>query len=211
MILTLLPMPASAAGNPSFEKLIKNLSATKGFSCRFRQEVYFAEGGKKSYTGELAVRRPGKFRWHYKTPYEQLYVSDGGVIWHYEPDLMQAERLMALDAVDPAAMRLLDGRAGPDDVVLLETLPGEPGQSLYRVRIAGGPELTLAFHDGGALYWLESKDMLGNRNRMILLNVDHTLPAEAKFRFEPPQGVDVVDLTGGGNVIPLQNAGEERE
>lgn len=202
-------VPAEA--DPAFDKLIAGLSATRGFSCSFRQVVSFAEGGEKSYRGELAVLRPGKFRWHYTAPYEQLYVSDGGSIWHYEPDLMQAERMKGLDAVDPEAMKLLDGRASASDVRLLEPLGKEGGASRYRVRIGSGPELTLAFLNNGDLYWLESKDMLGNRNRMILLEIDRTLPDRKRFDFVPPRGVDVVDLSGEGEVIPLLNSGKDGE
>lgn len=201
--LFMQPQAASAASDPVFTDLIGKMSATEGFSCRFRQVVYFAEGGERAYTGTLTVRRPGMFRWQYMTPYEQLYVSNGGDIWHYEPDLMQAERLKVIDALDPAAMRLLDGRAGSDEVLLLGSEKKESGLTQYHVRIADGPELLLAFQNDGNLYWLESKDMLGNRNRMILLEMDRSLPEMKVFDFVPPAGVDVVDLSGNGVVIPL--------
>jgi len=208
------PLAGTAAAETQpdpFRQALTKLAQTKGFSCKFLQEVYFAEGGQKSYTGTLAVKRPGLFRWQYVTPYEQLYVSDGTVIWHYEADLMQAERLQTLDAVDPAAMKLLDGRLGSRDIRLLSSKKGALGEDAYRVRIKGGPELTLAFRNNGSLYWIESEDMLGNRNRMILIDIDRTIPEEKLFHFVPPEGVEIVDLAGGGTVIPLQQTNTDGE
>lgn len=203
--------PAIASDDPVFDRLITRLAEIRGFSCDFRQEVHFAEGGEKVYTGTLLVRRPGYFRWQYVTPYEQLYVSDGGLIWHYEADLMQAERMNRLDAVDPAAMKLLDGRIGAKDVRLLAPGRREGDSTGYRVRIGDGPELTLAFRKDGSLHWLESEDMLANRNRMILLDIDKKVPAEEQFRFVPPQGVEVVDYAGQGDVLPLGQSNKDGE
>jgi len=204
-----LPAATTVQPDAAFSKALQRLAATEGFSCRFRQVVYFAEGGQKVYTGTLAIRRPGLFRWQYVTPYEQLYVSDGGVIWHYEADLMQAEKMQMLDAVDPAAMKLLDGRVGVADIKLLAIDREKGGSKSYRIRIADGPELSLAFRESGELYWLESKDMLGNRNRMILTDVDRRLPEAGQFHFVPPEGVDVVDYAGSGEtVMPLNQFNE---
>ena len=217
LLTLLLAVSPAAMASPEaqpdavFTRALERLSATVGFSCHFRQEVNFAEGGKKVYTGTLAVRRPGLFRWQYLTPYEQLYVSEGDVIWHYEADLMQAEKMKSLDAVDPAAMKLLDGRVGVKDIQLLATDKDKGGNISYRVRIGDGPELSLAFTSDGNLYWLESEDMLANRNRMILLDVDRMLPEEKLFHFVPPEGVDVVDLSGSGIVIPLHQTNLDGE
>jgi len=178
------------------EQALAKMAATKGFSCRFRQVVYFAEGGEQHYSGRLAIRRPGHFRWQYVAPYEQLYISSGGVIWHYEADLLQAERMKSLDAVDPVAMQLLDGRIGPKDIKLLATEKLESGGAAYRIRIDRGPELLLAFSVAGDLHWLESEDMLGNRNRIILSDMNREIPSEELFLFVPPEGVEVLDITG---------------
>ncbi len=188
-----LPTPLKSA--------LSRLSETEGFSCEFRQMVYFSEGDEQHFSGTLAVKRPGRFRWEYRSPYKQLYVSAGDVIWHYEPDLMQAERMLGLDVVDPIAMKLLDGRVALNHIQLLATEKSGAGDLSYRILVSdgesGGPELLVNFLPDGTLRWLESEDVLGNRNRMILLKVDRTLPAEKLFSFTPPEGVEVVDIAGG--------------
>lgn len=188
--------------NPATEKLeqlLSTMAESRGFSSQFRQLVFFAEGGEQSYSGALAIRRPGHFRWQYTLPYEQLYISNGGVVWHYEADLMQAERMKNLDAVDPVAMKLLDGRIGLKDIKLLATENLGAGNFSYRIKIDNGPELVLAFSAAGELHWLESKDMLGNRNRIILLEMNRKTPPVELFQFVPPEGIEVVDIAGPAN------------
>jgi len=182
----------SKTGN--LERVLSKMSETVGFSCLFRQIVFFTEGGEQRYSGTLTIKRPGHFRWQYSIPYEQLYISNGGVVWHYEADLMQAERMKNLDAVDPVAMKLLDGRIGLKDIKLLATENFGAGYLSYRVQIDNGPELILTFSAAGELYWLESKDMLGNRNRIILSEINRKTPSEALFQFVPPEGVEVVNI-----------------
>jgi outer membrane lipoprotein carrier protein len=92
------------------DRALNQMAETPGISCEFLQIVYFSDGGEQRYSGTLSISRPGRFHWKYLMPYEQLYVSDGNGVWHYEADLMQAERLQSLDAVDPVVMKLLDGR-----------------------------------------------------------------------------------------------------
>lgn len=178
------------------EKALLKLTKSGGFSCQFRQVVYFAEGGEQQYTGSLAIKRPGKFRWQYITPYEQLYISSGDLIWHYEADLMQAERMKSLDMVDPVAMKLLDGRIGIKDIKLLATERLKFDGMSYRIKIDQGPELLLAFTVADDLRWIESEDMLGNRNRMILSSVNREIPTDKTFEFVPPEGVEVIDVAG---------------
>lgn len=178
------------------DKALSKLTRSGGFSCHFRQVVYFAEGGEQQYTGRLAIKRPGRFRWQYMTPYEQLYISNGDLIWHYEADLMQAERMQSLDMVDPVAMKLLDGRVGIKDIKLLATEKMKFNGIAYRIRIDRGPELLLAFTVADDLRWIESEDMLGNRNRMILSSVNREIPDDATFQFAPPEGVEVIDMAG---------------
>ncbi|MBS1146783.1 MAG: outer rane lipoprotein carrier protein LolA, partial [Proteobacteria bacterium] len=40
-------------------------------------------------SGKMMFARPGKFRWDYVAPYEQVIVSDGVKLWLYDADLDQ--------------------------------------------------------------------------------------------------------------------------
>jgi len=168
---------------------LESLGRISAFSCRFEQSLKFADGSALQYKGELAVQRPGKFRWHYSAPYEQLFVGNGKKIWHYEPDLMQVQVLTKLETVDPVVMRLLDGSIRPADVQLLGQEAGR-----FHVRLGKSTDLWLAFAADGRLDSVERIDPLGNRNRIVLKSLSEGGVKASLFTFTPPKGVEVVEF-----------------
>lgn len=189
-LLAMLPMAAQAEAMPkALSHSLEKLNAQAGFSCSFEQVLTFNDGSSQHYAGTLAVARPGHFRWHYTDPYEQLYVSDGKRIWHYEPDLMQVTVLRKMESVDPAIMKLLDGRLGLADITLLAV---DAGNRRYRVQIQDGPEIWIALDAVGGIAYVEGADTLGNRNRIYLKEIEYRVPDAREFSFKAPKGVDVV-------------------
>lgn len=182
-------------GSEFLKNSIKKLSDMTGFKCHFDQFIAYNDGSGQSYSGELAVRKPGLFRWQYRRPYEQLYIGDGEVIWHYEADLMQAERLSDLESVDPVVMKLLDGRISFSDVhVLRQEYDEGLNVRRYQVQIGDAPAVWLGFSRYGDLRSIERQDVLGNSNRITLSTCSFIAPAENLFSFTPPDGVEVIDL-----------------
>jgi len=226
LVLAGLLLPGMAVAAPLPAELVRALSQlTKahGFSAQFEQTIRFPDGTMQTYKGELAVLQPGRFRWRYTSPYEQLYVSDGHVIWHYEPDLMQVQILKRVQGVDPAVMRLLDGSLGFGNIILLGKGNEANGTiRRYHVRIGAKTKVWLGITSkkgdsllssersgelrskrvspGGKsetvpfLTYVESVDSLGNRNRIRLLHMTAHPPAPAVFIFRIPPGVDVLPL-----------------
>ena len=190
------PLASGKNDNSKFlKKSLEKLSNMAGFNCHFDQRIAYDDGSSQSYSGELAVRKPGHFRWQYRQPYEQLYIGDGKVIWHYEADLMQAERLSDLESVDPVVMRLLDGRIEFSDIHVLRQEHDERLNIwLYQVQIGDAPAVWLGFSKYGDLSSVERQDVLGNSNRMTLSTCSFIAPAANLFSFTPPDGVEVLDL-----------------
>lgn len=187
-------MAGSVTGSSELGVAMKELSSLQGFSCKFEQTISYAEGGERSYLGEIAVSRPGKFRWHYTKPYEQLYVSNGDGIWLYEPDLMQAQRMQDLGEVQPVVLQLLDGKVSLDDIEILDKALLDAGITVWHVRIGrekSAAEVWLAIAQSH-LQWIESKDMLLNKNRLRLFDVVKQQPDNEFFEFIAPEGVDVI-------------------
>jgi len=179
----------------SFDRNIKRLSSLTGFNCHFDQLIAFTDGGGKHYSGNVAVLKPKRFRWQYLKPYEQLYLGDGDVIWHYEPDLMQAERLSNIEAVDSSVMGLLDGSLSAAEIELFKhEYDSELDIQRYQVRLKGSPEVWLGFSKNGNLVYIERQDALGNRNQMRLSECSYIAPSKNLFSFTPPEGVDVLDM-----------------
>ncbi len=178
-----------------FASSIKRMSKLPGFACHFDQLMVFTDGGGQHYSGKLAILKPKRFRWEYEKPYEQLYLGDGYSIWHYEPDLMQAERLNNLEAVDPTVMRLLNGQIKLSEIkVLKQEYDKKLEIRRFQVSLEKSPEVWLGFSKYGDLVYIERQDMLGNRNRMRLSKCSYIAPAANLFSFTPPDDVEVLDL-----------------
>jgi len=178
------PLPAELA------KALKSLAKAGGFSAVFTQRIRFSDGSVQRYRGEVDVLTPGRFRWRYVQPFEQLFVSDGFNIWHYEPDLLQVTVLKEMRDVDPSVIRLLDGSIGIDDVHLLEA---DAAKHRYYVRIGDKTRVWIGLRHARLAY-VESLDALANSNRLTLERMQLTAPDAGRFAFVIPEGVDVVPL-----------------
>jgi outer membrane lipoprotein carrier protein len=56
-------------------------------------ESYTVQGrARKSESGELTLRKPGRMRWDYSTPTGKLFVSDGKDVYLYTPESHRVER-----------------------------------------------------------------------------------------------------------------------
>ena len=178
------------------QRALTRLAQARGFTARFEQEISFRGGGAQRYRGEVAVLRPGRFRWRYTSPYEQLYVSDGQRIWHYEPDLMQVQVMRSLQGVDPTVMKLLDGSIDPRQLTVLDIARDAGGARRYHARVGDVTVwIGLAGRASAArLAYVERVDALGNRNVIRLLEMKLAPPPASLFAFTPPRGVDVLPL-----------------
>ena len=102
--MVLLPLPTAANGLNDF--LTFN-AATKTATAHFEQQV-FDRGGKvvDRASGTFAFARPGKFRWTYDKPHQQVLVGDGHKLWIHDPDLNQVtvKRIDKAISSTPAAL-----------------------------------------------------------------------------------------------------------
>jgi outer membrane lipoprotein carrier protein len=75
---------------------VEKIYTTSGFSADFVQaSTIKAMEITDSASGKLMVQYPGKMRWVYQSPEEQVIVSDGEHLWIYRPEDNQVLRGMA--------------------------------------------------------------------------------------------------------------------
>lgn len=148
-------------------------------------------------SGAMQFERPGKFRWIYEKPYEQLIVGDGERIWFYDHDLAQVtvRKLDAAIGSSPAALL-----AGNNDIEknfhLLEIgLQGniEWVEATPKTRESTFERVLLGFTLEGILRVMELHDNFGQVTVFEFSGVEQNrkLPPEL-FKFSPPAGVDVI-------------------
>lgn len=148
-------------------------------------------------SGRVVLKKPGRFRWDYNEPYERVISADGERVWLYEADLEQVtiRRLDAGLGETPAA--LLTGTA---DVLDHFDYRGSAEDGEFRwLRLeprsaeSDFAGIELGFNDG-ELQRIFLTDRLGQRTQIYLTAIDQdTDVADEFFRFDVPDGVDVID------------------
>jgi chaperone LolA len=173
-------------------------SATKTASGSFEQQAYDRAGKVVDRSsGTLAFARPGKFRWVYDKPHNQVLVADGAKLWIYDPDLAQVTVKRIDQAISSTPAALLAGR---DDITRLFTLR-EAGsaegvewvEALPKAKDTGFDRVRLGLK-GRTLVAMELYDQLGGHT--VLRFTDLKANAQllpGTFEFTPPKGADVID------------------
>ncbi|MEY3973821.1 MAG: outer rane lipoprotein carrier protein, partial [Pseudomonadota bacterium] len=147
-------------------------------------------------TGYLALQRPGKFRWVYKTPSEQILLSDGKVLWLYDPELKQATRRAIGGAMSGTPASLLAGDAQIESAYALRNIGEQDGLDWLEGRPkrddSGFVRIRIGMSSAGEPAAMELTDSFGQTIMLKFSKVlrNPKLIPEA-FMFEPPPGVDV--------------------
>jgi outer membrane lipoprotein carrier protein len=194
---TALLLCTFVAGAASTDRLKAFVEQTRSASADFSQTV-LDRGGKKiqESSGSLQFSRPGKFRWTYLAPYEQLIVGDGTQLWIYDKDLNQVTARKLDDALGASPAALLAGdnaiernfdlkSAGvKDGIDWLEATPKSRETTFEQIRMG---------FKGADLDTMELKDQFGQLTviRFTDLKRNPALSPEL-FKFTPPKGADVV-------------------
>jgi len=194
-MLTVLPFSAHAG---AIERLKTFIAATHSAQANFSQEVLDQNGRRiQSASGIMQFQRPGRFRWTYSKPYEQIIVGDGAKFWLYDKDLNQVtvKKLDAALGSSPAALL-----AGSNEIERGFTLK-EAGQRQGLEWLQATPKsqessfsaVYMAFDAQAGLVAMELNDAFGHKTvlRFSAMQRNPKLPA-AQFQFTPPAGADVL-------------------
>lgn len=182
-------------GEAQLERFFSGLTTLEA---EFRQSIYNARlEPVQSAEGMFQMKRPGKFRWDYTRPYEQLIVADGKKLWIHDVDLEQVTVKSMDNALGNTPALLLSNPERVSQTFRLIESGKEEGVSWLALEPRQEAERTfehlrLGFQDN-QLRLMELVDSFGQMTRLefsaIRRNV--ALPAD-HFRFVVPDGVDVV-------------------
>lgn len=207
--------PAPAASQPSLDlqtvidRMQKRYDQAKDFRARFSQNYSRAAVNRSTMsTGTVAFKKPGRMRWDYEKPEPRMFVSNGQVLWLYEPTEKQAFKQDLKNSQLPAALAFLMGKGKIVDEFELsfakDAKPGRPGD--YRLALT--PKQPQSSYKS-ILFVVDPKEFLvretllvdpqGNTNHFVFddLQVDAKVP-ETLFKWSPPAGVRVVDTSQMG-------------
>ena len=198
VFLLLMSAPTYADGPGDLQRFYNEI---RSYSATFEQ-VVVDENLRllEASSGEFSIERPGKFRWHYATPSEQLIIGDGRQVWIYDVELEQITHRKSDAAVSQTPAMLLSGEGNLDDSFILEDAGQDDGLDWVRMipksKDSGFTDVRIGFLKG-KLQLLEMKDNFGQSTRMNFRNIKENLDIpEEIFTFDPPAGVDVIEEAG---------------
>jgi outer membrane lipoprotein carrier protein len=188
---------ASVAQAEAVERFRTFLKSTQSARADFEQKVY-SRGDKltQESKGSFVFQRPGRFRWTYAKPVDQVIVGDGERVWIHDRDLNQVTVRKMSKALGSTPAALLAGssdvekafalsEAGTrDGLEWLEAKPRDPEAGFDRIR--------MGFSATG-IQAMELIDNFGQTTRLRFVNLQRNPKTDpADFRFEPPKGADVL-------------------
>jgi outer membrane lipoprotein carrier protein len=188
---------SGAAHAAATERLKEFVQTTHSGRVSFEQ-VVTAQNGKApaQSSGNFAFSRPGKFRWVYSKPYEQVIVGDGEKLWFYDKDLNQVtvKKLGGALGTTPAAILAgsndfaanfaLEDAGEHDGLEWLSAKPRTNDTNFQAIKLGfNGPELAV----------MELQDTFGQTTTLRFAHFERNPALSADtFRFAPPPGADVV-------------------
>ena len=192
-----LAVVTGTAAASGLDQLHAFLEGTQSAQGTFRQIVVKKDrSASQTSSGTFAFRRPGKFRWAYDKPFDQLIVGDGEKVWVYDRDLNQVmvRKLDAALGATPAALLAGDNAleknftlvAGgeADGVEYVNATPKSAESQFTRIRLGFVDSLPRR---------MELTDAFGQATELTFSDVRRNPKlAGDVFQFTPPKGADVV-------------------
>lgn len=172
------------------------LANTRTFEANFQQILRAKDGEVLQQTeGKFYLNRPGKFRWNYQSPYEQIIVSDGERIWIYDVDLDQVTVQKQEAGLPSTPMALLEDSSKLHKSFTVSALDEKDG--VYRLKLTSKSkesdfaEIVVGV-DAKGLRFMQLHDQFEQVTDIVFseITVNAELAREI-FEFIPPEGVDV--------------------
>ena len=173
------------------------LNGTQSARAGFEQKVYDRDGRLVQDTkGSFVFQRPGRFRWIYDKPADQVIVGDGQRVWIYDRQLNQVTVRKVERALGSTPAALLAGGTGIESAFELSDAGKKDGlewmEAKPRDAEAGFAKVRMGFGAQG-LAAMELTDHFGQTTRLRFLNLARNPKVDAaEFRFDPPKGADVL-------------------
>jgi outer membrane lipoprotein carrier protein len=194
LLLALLCGTAQAAAIERFKTFVKT---TQSARADFEQNVVDRAGKPvQKANGTFVFQRPGKFRWVYAKPADQVIVGDGERVWIHDRDLNQVTVRKLSRALGSTPAALLAGSGDIEGAFELSEAGMRDGlewlEAKPREREAGFERVRMGFSASG-LQAMELVDHFGQTTRLRFTNLTRNPKIDAdEFRFTPPKGADVL-------------------
>jgi outer membrane lipoprotein carrier protein len=193
------------AQDDAVDELDRLLKGIESLSAEVSQLIVESDGGILEESKiQMHLKKPDGFYWETIDPFPELIVTDGVLLWNYQPDLEQVVIENWDNSESELAAQLLNGRT--------ENLTDE-----YTIELIAGSNITEfeltpvtldSIYDQITISFIATKlDMihLDNKNgeqtvwQFKNMQKNHPL-ADSLFEFEPPTDIEIIN-----NVRKMQN------
>jgi outer membrane lipoprotein carrier protein len=193
-IILLFCLPVSANSDSDLSNILNEMNSLIG---NFKQKVFDQNGETlQEVSGQFFFKKPNLFKWDYLEPSKSQLISDGDLLYLYDPDLKQVviSQLKKLGGVSPAMLLV-----NPDIESLFEisviqdkkginwfkAIPQEPEKANFK-------EVFISF-DQKNLKGMRIIDSFNNTTEIEFIKVSrNTNINEAIFLFNTPEDIDVI-------------------
>jgi outer membrane lipoprotein carrier protein len=193
-LLMIFSVTAEASAIDRFKTFART---TQSARANFEQKVYDRDRKLvQESKGSFVFLRPGRFRWVYEKPVDQLIVGDGERVWIYDRDLNQVTVRRISKALGSTPAALLAGASDVDKAFELVDAGERDGLEWLEARPkekdAGFDRIRMGFGVAG-VQAMELTDHFGQTTLLRFSGLVRNPKVDAaEFRFEPPKGADVL-------------------
>ena len=194
-LLVIVCLSITANAETAAQRLHLLLKPMNSLSADFTQQIMGQNNNQlQRLTGNLSLKKPNKLRWNVLAPMPQLVVSDGQLVWLYDPDLEQVVIQSFSDdfMANPISILLGDlDQLNRDFTVSLVSddrfsLKPKQKNSLFVV-------IQLRFIDS-VLSRIDYQDNFGQNTQLTLSQVKlNPQFSKTAFVFDIPQAVDIIN------------------
>ena len=184
-------------GSEAIQRLDQFLSEVDSFEGQFKQTVLDENGEViQDSAGDVALDKPGRFRWQYNQPYPQLILADGEYLWIYDEELLQATAKPIEEALGNAPIMLLtDIRPLDQDFEIMEVATRDGLHWVELIPIVKDTEfhlINIGLNKDG-IQKMELHDQFSQKTiiEFLGLKTNVEFPSEY-FKFKASNEVDIV-------------------
>jgi outer membrane lipoprotein carrier protein len=205
ILLAATPMAAQADVHAVADKVDQRYNHMQTLEAQF-VESYSGAGMTRKESGTLLLKKPGRMRWDYDEPRPKMFLTDGSTAWFYVPGEKQVRRTLVKQIEDlRSPLRYLLGKSKLEKefvglAIVTDTKPVNAGDIVLRGEPKGMQERVsqtlLEVTPDGMITRIVVEETDGSVTEFRFLQQRENVQiADARFKFVPPPGVEVVEGT----------------
>ena len=195
--------PVSAPMKSDLKQVLSRLQRhyrdTNSFSAKFSEEIITVGAPKRERSGVVSFRKPGRMRWEFAAPEVQTIVSDGEMLYSYDPELNQVVQTPLKQAIkSSSATSFLLGMGNINRDFKAAFANSAASDGLVHLLLdskAGGYKIEIGLDPKSYnLMTLTLTDQLGDVTKVNFSDIHNNVELpDSTFAFKTPAGADIVN------------------